>query len=47
MNIQIEEKNAFDKALKTAISVFWSSVFSILSKDKQGKHCVRKIYAPR
>lgn len=36
MNIQIEEKNTFDKALKSGISLFLGSGFSVLSKDKQG-----------
>lgn len=36
MNIQIEEKNTFDKALKTGISLFLGSGFSVLSEDKQG-----------
>lgn len=36
MNIQIEEKNTFDQALKTGISMFLGSGFSVLSKDKQG-----------
>lgn len=36
MNIQIEEKNTFEKALKTEISLFLGSGFSVLSKDKQG-----------
>lgn len=38
MNIQIEEKNTFDKALKTGISMFLGSGFSVLSKDKQGNY---------
>lgn len=38
MNIQIEEKNTFDKALRTGISVFLGSGFSVLSKDKQGNN---------
>ena len=38
MNIQIEEKNTFDKALRTGISVFLGSGFSVLSKDKQGSN---------
>lgn len=36
MDIQIEEKNTFDKALKTGISLFLGSGFSVLSKDKYG-----------
>jgi len=36
MNIWIEEKYTFDKALRTGISVFLGSGFSVLSKDKQG-----------
>ena len=38
MNIQIEEKNTFDKVLRTGISVFLGSGFSVLSKDKQGNN---------
>ena len=37
MNIHIDEKNTFDNALKTGISLFLGSGFSVLSKDKQGK----------
>lgn len=36
MNIQIEEKNTFDKALKMGISLFLGSGFSVLSSDRQG-----------
>lgn len=36
MNIQIQEKNTFDRALKSGISLFLGSGFSVLSKDKQG-----------
>lgn len=38
MSIQIEEKNTFDKALKTGISMFLGSGFSVLSKDKTGNN---------
>ena len=38
MNIQIEEKNTFEKALKSGISLFLGSGFSVLSKDKQGNN---------
>lgn len=36
MDIQIEEKNTFDNALRTGISLFLGSGFSVLAKDKQG-----------
>ena len=38
MNIKIEEKNTFDKALKNGISLFLGAGFSVLSQDKQGKN---------
>ncbi len=38
MDIRIEEKNTFDKELKTGISLFLGSGFSVLSKDKQGNN---------
>lgn len=38
MNIFIEEQNTFDKALKTGISLFLGSGFSVLTKDKQGSN---------
>ena len=38
MNLQIEEKNTFDKALKTGISLFLGAGFSVLAKDKQGNN---------
>ncbi len=34
--MKIEEKNTFDNALKTGISLFLGSGFSVLAKDKQG-----------
>ena len=36
MNIKIEEKNTFDKALKNGISLFLGAGFSVLSKDRKG-----------
>lgn len=36
MDIQIEEKHTFDKALRNGISLFLGSGFSVLSKDKEG-----------
>lgn len=36
MDIKIQEKNTFDKALNAGISLFLGSGFSVLSKDKKG-----------
>lgn len=38
MNIQIEEKNTFDMALKNGISLFLGAGFSVLAKDTEGNH---------
>lgn len=38
MSIQIEEKNTFDNALRTGISMFLGAGFSVLAKDKQGNN---------
>lgn len=40
MSIQIEEKNTFDKALKTGISMFLGSGFSVSLKIKQEIICL-------
>lgn len=37
IGVQIDEKNTFDKALKTGINLFLGSGFSVLAKDAQGK----------
>ena len=37
MNIRIEEKNTFDKALKTGISLFLGAGFSVFAEDKHGE----------
>lgn len=37
MNIRIEEKNTFDKVLKTGISLFLGAGFSVFAEDKHGE----------
>lgn len=36
MSIQIEEINTFEKVLKTGVSLFLGSGFSVLAKDRRG-----------
>lgn len=38
MSIYIEEKNTFDKVLKTGLSLFLGAGFSVLAKDKQKRN---------